>query len=66
MVLVGGLDAGFALGWVVDPGNGRQFRWAGSTMAEAGWVGVVGGVEGAGSLLTDFGGGAVVDRRRSV
>ena len=53
------MDAGFALGWVVDPGNGRQLGWAGSMMSESGGVDVVGGVEGAGSLLTDFCGGAV-------
>jgi hypothetical protein len=66
LVLGGGLDAGFALGWVVDPRDGGQLRWCGPPVSESGWVGLVGGIECAGSFGPDLNSGAVVDRCRGV
>ncbi len=51
---------------LVDPGHCRQLRWQGPAVPEPGGVGGVGGAEGAGPLRSDLGGGAEVDRRRSV
>jgi hypothetical protein len=59
------VDEGFALG-VVDPRDGGELGWFGSSVAEAGRVRCVGGVEGGGALGADLAGGAVVDRRWGV
>src|ERR1700681_2716754 len=61
MLLRVGLDGG-----VVDPGDGGQLGWCGSATTEPAGVGGVGGVEGHYSSGADFGGGAVMDRRRGV
>ena len=45
---------------LVDPGDGGQFRWLGSTVAEAFGVSGVGGVEGLLPLGADLGRGAEV------
>ncbi len=54
-----------ALG-LIDPGDFGQFRWVWLPVSESGRVLSVGGIEGVLSVRLDFGGGAVVDRRRGV